>query len=860
MYPVTYIQGESYTVHMDDHDLLFVHEDKMYVADFSDWLVTDNQRKEELHTGLSLLTVAEKESMYSSKDVRRALEAGELLRAMGYPTQAEAISMVQSGNVFNVPHSVDDVNRFYDIYRPQVAGIRGRTTKRHAKRQSEPDSTTKLQITYQDLVADVMHVAGQKFLVSVSSPLELLMTYHIGSQSTQELGNALQQHINTLRSRGFEPRRVLVDPHSPLVKLRGSYPGVEVDPVGAGDHLDKIDSKIHRVKEVARSVVAGLPYKLPQKHVKDLITYTVSRVNLRSTSALNTQACPRVRFTGYRPNFKSELGLAFGDYVEVYNPKTHERSNDVFTERTEPCIALYPTANRNGSWVFYNLRTESYVRRSQWKKLPTPQLVIDIMNKLAGVTGVSVAEILGTQEPADFAPMSEAVHTPLEPQEQIVFEFEADTNRQAVELPELEDQGDDDSTSESSALPDGGEDDLEALERLLEGDEDVIEETKLQMAPPLRRSTRHNAGVARHDDRYEWNLMNLGVGEAIRELGNVASDACKAELQQLFVEKKALQPVKWSGLSREQRRKVIRSHMFLKEKYEDGAFVKMKARLVADGRMQDRSVYPDHSSPTVKTRSVMTCLKLAAMKGWGLTKIDIADAYLFADIDEHDEVFMLLDKSLSSMCEEWVPEVKEYLREDGKLVVKLDKALYGLIQSAKLWYRELSGFLLEKGFAACPSDQCVFVKKINNGKYIVALLYVDDILVLSELGADREWVCQILEDRYGKVTVSENERLPYLGMTIIKTDIGYEVCMKVYIEETIKLYGKTLREYVTPAAQKLFDVTSGSKKCSDSVKFYSVVAKLLYLGKRGRPDILTAVQFLCTRAKEPTLEDEKKLE
>jgi hypothetical protein len=52
--------------------------------------------------------------------------------------------------------------------------------------------------------------------------------------------------------------------------------------------------------------------------------------------------------------------------------------------------------------------------------------------------------------------------------------------------------------------------------------------------------------------------------------------------------------------------------MFLKEKFEDGKFIKMKARLVADGRMQDRTVYMDFSSPTAKTRSVRTCLKLAA--------------------------------------------------------------------------------------------------------------------------------------------------------------------------------------------------------------------------------------------------------
>jgi translation elongation factor P/translation initiation factor 5A len=42
--------------------------------------------------------------------------------------------------------------------------------------------------------------------------------------------------------------------------------------------------------------------------------------------------------------------------------------------------------------------------------------------------------------------------------------------------------------------------------------------------------------------------------------------------------------------------------MFLREKYEDGSFVKIKARLVADGRMQDRTVYSDHSSPTARLK------------------------------------------------------------------------------------------------------------------------------------------------------------------------------------------------------------------------------------------------------------------
>jgi hypothetical protein len=52
--------------------------------------------------------------------------------------------------------------------------------------------------------------------------------------------------------------------------------------------------------------------------------------------------------------------------------------------RTEPCIALYPSTNMNGSWILYNLKTNKYVRRTQWRKMVMSQPIIDIMNLAAG--------------------------------------------------------------------------------------------------------------------------------------------------------------------------------------------------------------------------------------------------------------------------------------------------------------------------------------------------------------------------------------------------------------------------------------------------------------------------------------------
>jgi hypothetical protein len=65
----------------------------------------------------------------------------------------------------------------------------------------------------------------------------------------------------------------------------------------------------------------------------------------------------------------------------------------------------------------------------------------------------------------------------------------------------------------------------------------------------------------------------------------------------------------------------------------------------------------------------------------------------------------------------------------------------------------------------------------------------------------------------------------------------------------------------SPANANLFKINNASKLLNDNDKkyFHSTVAKLLYLGKRIRPDILTTISFLARRVNSPTVEDFKKL-
>jgi len=60
-FAITWNPGESIIVHLEERDMVFTRKNKIWVGDFSDWIVSDKEHHRELQTSLSLLTVKEKE-------------------------------------------------------------------------------------------------------------------------------------------------------------------------------------------------------------------------------------------------------------------------------------------------------------------------------------------------------------------------------------------------------------------------------------------------------------------------------------------------------------------------------------------------------------------------------------------------------------------------------------------------------------------------------------------------------------------------------------------------------------------------------------------------------------------------------
>ncbi len=121
-------------------------------------------------------------------------------------------------------------------------------------------------------------------------------------------------------------------------------------------------------------------------------------------------------------------------------------------------------------------------------------------------------------------------------------------------------------------------------------------------------------------------------------------------------------------------------------------------------------------------------------EGRDVATCDIPSAFLQAD--NLDYVLMRLDGILAELMVTIAPNIyRKYITTNAKgkpvlyvLYVQLEKALYGMMKSALLFYRKLVADLCSIGFNLNPYNPCVANEKID-GHQITVCWHVDDLLI-----------------------------------------------------------------------------------------------------------------------------------
>ena len=670
----------------------------------------------------------------------------------------------------------------------------------------------------------------------------------------------------------------------------------------AQEHVPEAENFIQKLKETCRTKIHDLPWKLPPSLIPDLTKFACRRRNCFITRA--TGQIPLEDTSGRKVSFAKEFECDFGDICEVY---VKPQKTNTMTERTVTAVALHPVG-RSGAWRFMNVKTWKRMTRRRKFKVPTDDDMIAMMNaryELEADKNRGAAEKLqefGDEhiepDPGPDMPVNPAVIQPNVSFGEDVIEDDEDdadccTSNDDVIVEEenfndsnviFSEQHDDHlnaNNNHDSIYSDEGVIDTNITHEYNDtynssnNVNETVSEEPISHRTRLKSKERNNvmevAYISKVEDRTYVAVVQLDkkakkmtVAKAMKEMKECTLEASIKELTQID-DKGSWTPKKLKELSRREIKRIVRTFMFITKKYSPGGqFEKLKARLVAMGNQQDASdVGMTTSAPTVNTTAVFIMAALAAKENRYVMTCDIGGAFLHANIPDDIKVHVELDKIMAAMLCQIRPEYRTHLTEKGTMVLQLNRALYGLLQAARLWYNKLSSVLASKGYIVNPVDPCCWNKGKGSGQSTV-LFHVDDLKCMStkmkllkELEEEfiAEFGIENVKCKYGDIH-------EYLGM-LFEYDRKADTVVVSMLGSIVSILTRTgtTATATTPAHGRLFDVDEKAEKldAKKAKEFHSLVQEISYISQRVRWDLMLAVGFLKTRVSAPDVDDWKKL-
>ena len=233
----------------------------------------------------------------------------------------------------------------------------------------------------------------------------------------------------------------------------------------------------------------------------------------------------------------------------------------------------------------------------------------------------------------------------------------------------------------------------------------------------------------------------------------------------------------------------------------------------------------------------------AAHSGDHIIPFDLDSAFLNAEIDR---------TVLVSLPEIW--------QDDKEKIVKLKKALHGLKEAPRAWFKKYGRGLVSLGWVECKSAPGLWRKpsKTRPGKFLKVSVYVDDNLIT---GPDKEEIANELNSIFGlfpgqiidmKETVDE-AGAKWLSLDFLGADVHYSsdarsmrVDMSTYIAKQMKRFNFNL---TSPVYSPNYDEARVAK--TEGVETYpdfpsrSVVGALQWVTTVARPDVTVPVNTLA---------------
>lgn len=168
-----------------------------------------------------------------------------------------------------------------------------------------------------------------------------------------------------------------------------------------------------------------------------------------------------------------------------------------------------------------------------------------------------------------------------------------------------------------------------------------------------------------------------------------------------------------------------------------------------------------------------------------------------------------------------------YAQQGDSRVCKLQKSRYGLRQASRQWFSKLSTTIIAYGFQQAQSDHSLFVK-LENGSFIVLLVYVDDIILASN---DLNSISELKTFLDNKFRIKDLGNLKYfLWLEVARSSKSITLCQRKYALDILQDSGfLAVKSVAFPMEQNVKFSKLDGDLLEDPFTYRRLIGRLVYL-------------------------------
>jgi hypothetical protein len=226
-----------------------------------------------------------------------------------------------------------------------------------------------------------------------------------------------------------------------------------------------------------------------------------------------------------------------------------------------------------------------------------------------------------------------------------------------------------------------------------------------------------------------------------------------------------------------------------------------------------------------------------------LEQLDVKTTFLHGDLNE--EIYMQ---------QPYGYEVKG----KEKLVCRLKKSLYSLKKAPRQWYLKFDKFMTEQGYSRCHSDHYVYFKRMENGSYIILLLYVDDMLVAGSNTQDINVLKNKLANSFAMKDLGAAKKILGTRITRDRKNRKLTLSQGGYIKKVLERFRmQNAKPVSTPLANHFKLTKEMCPKTREEIEYMSRVpysstfGSLMYVMVCTRPNIAHVVGVMSRYMNNP---------